>query len=151
NFGVHYIDFIHRALGETAPLSVTALGGRFGQIDDNREIPDTAEVLWQYPNQTLVSFSQFNASAAPAGLRGAGIELRGTKGTLYILGNGYEIVPEMITDHEFPVRTPVDRNSERQQWRAGEKRLIEPKKGTGDPDTAHHARNFLDCVKSREK
>jgi hypothetical protein len=31
------------------------------------------------------------------------------------------------------------------------KRMIEPKKVTGDADTARHARNFLDCVKNREK
>ena len=29
--------------------------------------------------------------------------------------------------------------------------MIEPKKGTGNADTAHHARNFLDCVRSRQR
>ena len=150
NFGVHYIDFIQWALGKEAPLAVTALGGRWAGIQDNREIPDTLEALWQYPGETLVTFSQFNATAAPAGLRGGEIEFRGTKGTLYVQGNGYEIVPDAITEHEFPDRTPVDRAYER-TWRQGEQPLIAPKKVTGDSDTAHHARNFLDCVKSREK
>ena len=150
NFGVHYIDFIHWALGQTAPLAVTAMGGRFGGIDDNREIPDTLEVLWQYPGQTLVTFSQFNANAAPAGLRGGEIEFRGTKGTLYLQGNGYEIVPDAVTQNEFPARSPADRAHER-GWRTGEKPLIAPQKRQGDSETSRHARNFLDCVKSRAK
>lgn len=149
NFGVHYIDFIHWALGQNAPRAVTAMGGRFAEIQDNREIPDTLEVLWQYPGDTLVTFSQFNATAAPAGLKGGEIEFRGTKGTLYLQGNGYEIVPDLVTENEFPARTPVDRASER-KWRQGEKALIAAKKAAGDADTARHARNFLDCVKSRK-
>ena len=48
NFGVHYLDAIHWALGHDAPLAVTAMGGKFA-IDDNREVPDTLEVLWTIP------------------------------------------------------------------------------------------------------
>ena len=138
------------ALGQTAPRSVVALGDKFSGVEDNREIPDTLEAIWQYPGDTLVTFSQFNATAAPAGLRGGEIEFRGTKGTLYVQGNGYEIVPDAVTQNEFPARTPTDRAYER-QCRTGEKQLIPPRKGTGDSDTARHARNFLDCVKSRAK
>jgi Oxidoreductase family, C-terminal alpha/beta domain len=36
-------------------------------------------------------------------------------------------------------------------YRVGSKPVIEPRSGKGDADTAHHARNFLDCVRSREK
>jgi predicted dehydrogenase len=147
NMGVHYLDLIHMALGQTAPLAVTALGGRFA-LEDNREIPDTLEVLWEYPGKTLVTFSQFNANAAPAGLKGD-VEFRGTKGTLYLVGNGYEIVPEAVPNLEFPVQNPVDRSQGR-RYREDRKKLIEPKKATGDTDTGRHARNFLDCVKSRQ-
>jgi hypothetical protein len=124
------------------------MGGKFAGIEDNREIPDTLEVLWQYPADTLVTFSQFNATAAPAGVRGGEIEFRGTKGTLYLQGNGYEVIPDDVGINEFPARTPTNRAYER-QWRVGARPLIPPKKVTGDSDTARHARNFLDCVKSR--
>jgi predicted dehydrogenase len=124
------------------------MGGKYA-LEDNREIPDTIEVLWEYPGGTLVTFSQFNATAAPAGLRGGEIEFRGTKGTLYLQGSGYEVVPDALTPNEFPARNPADRHYE-SQWRVGEKTVIEPRKGRGDADTAHHARNFLDCVKSRQ-
>ena len=149
NFGVHYMDAIQWALGHDAPLAVTAMGGKL-VIEDNREIPDTLEVLWTYPGGTLVTFSQYNATAAPAAKdRRVEIEFRGTKGTLYLYSDGYEIVPDVITPNEFPARTPVDRQLER-GYRVGAKPQIEARSRTGgDADTAHHARNFLDCVKSR--
>ena len=149
NFGVHYTDAIQWALGHDAPLAVTAMGGKL-VVEDNREIPDTLEVIWMYPGNTLVTFSQFNASAPPAGLRNGEIEFRGTKGTLYLQGNGYEVVPESVTPNEFAARTPLDRNLER-GWRVGAKPMIEPKKGAGRADTEYHARNFLDCVRSRQQ
>ncbi len=148
NFGVHYLDFIQWALGQTAPQTVTALGGKVA-IDDNREIPDTLEVLWQYAGGTLVTFSQFDATAAPAGLHGADIEFRGTKGTLYLQGDGYQVVPDALSPHAYPARTPTNRAYER-GYRTGEATLIAAQMVRGDSDTRHHARNFLDCVKSRQ-
>jgi predicted dehydrogenase len=149
NFGVHYMDAIQWALGHDAPLAVTAMGGKFA-VEDNREVPDTLEVLWTYPGGTLVAFSQYNATAAPAARdRRIEIEFRGSKGTLYLFSDGYEIVPDEITPNEVPARTPLDRQSER-GYRSGAKPLISASKHTGGKaDTADHARNFLDCVKSR--
>jgi predicted dehydrogenase len=148
NFGVHYLDVIHWALGQDAPLAVTAMGGKF-VIRDNREVPDTLEVIWTYPGNTLVTFSQFNASAPPAGQPRAEIEFRGTKGTLYIYSNGYEVVPESVTPNEFAARTPVDRSRER-GWRTGAKPMIVARKQSGKAPTEAHARNFLDGVRSRQ-
>ncbi len=147
NFGVHYIDMIHSALGVDAPIAVTAMGAKLA-LDDNRDIPDTLEVLWTYPGGTLVTFSQFNASAPPAGLRDGEIEFRGTKGTLYLRGDGYDIVPDSLTPNEFPARTPTDRSLER-GYRTGSRPVIEPRAAQGKADTAYHARDFLDCVRHR--
>ncbi len=147
NMGVHYLDQIHWALGQSAPLTVTAMGGKFA-VEDNREIPDTMEALWHYPGNTLVTYTQFNANSAGATAKPCEIEYRGTKGTLYLKSNGWEVVPENITPNEFPRRTPMDRNIER-GWRTGEAPMIEPKKASGRADTSDHARNFLDCIKNR--
>lgn len=151
NFGVHYLDFIHSALGQDAPLAVTAMGGRFAGMNDNREIPDTLEAIWQYPGDTLVTFSQFNATAAQWSTPGCEVELRGTKGTLYLYGNGYEVVADEIKEHEFPARSPIARDQEK-LYRMS-KKMIEPRKAaaSSSADTVPHARNFLDCVKSRQK
>ena len=149
NFGVHYLDMIHWSLGQDAPLAVAAMGGKFA-ITDNREVPDTLEVMWHYPGSTLVTFSQFNATALPgSSIRNCEIEFRGTKGTLFLLSNGYEVVPDNLTPNEFPPRTPVDRALER-GYRTGSKPAIAPRQAKGTAPTGLHARNFLDCVRSRQ-
>lgn len=151
NFGVHYMDVIQWALGQKAPTAVTAMGGKFAGMEDNREVPDTLEVLWTYPGGTLVTFSQFNASSQPAGINSGQIEFRGTTGTLYLQSNGYQVVPEETRIHEFPANNPTNRAAER-PWRTEKKKLIEASSGKGDGDgTALHARNFIDCIRSRQQ
>jgi len=68
---------------------------------------------------------------------------------MYFRLNGYDVVPEVITPNEFAARTPIDREVER-GWRVGAKPEIEAKKVDGQIKDADHARNFLDCVKSRK-
>jgi predicted dehydrogenase len=148
NFGVHYLAQIHRSLGVDAPKAVVAIGGKFANYD-NREVPDTMEVVWHYPGDVLVTFSQFNATGAPPAGKPCEIEFRGTKGTMYFSTGGYEIVPEIVTPNEFAARTPIDRDLER-GWRKGARAQIEAKKVTGRMKDADHARNFLDCVRSRK-
>lgn len=148
NFGVHYLAQIHRSLGVDAPLSVMAMGGKFANYD-NREVPDTMEVVWHYPGDILVTFSQFNATAAPGAARPCEIEFRGTKGTLYFRTDGYEVVPDLITPNEFPARTPINRELER-NYRSGEKPQIQPYSVKGSIRDADHTRNFLDCIRSRK-
>jgi predicted dehydrogenase len=148
NFGVHYLAQVHWALGVDSPHSVAAIGGKFANYD-NREVPDTMEVLWHYPGDTLVAFSQFNATGAGAATRPAEIEFRGTLGTLYFNLTGYEVVPEVILPGEFPARTPLNRAKER-GYRSGGRPQIEARKSVGRIRDADHARNFLDCVKSRK-
>lgn len=151
NFGVHYMDFIRMALGKRSPRAVTALGGRF-TVKDNREIPDTCEVLWDF-DDCMVVFTQYNANGAPPNAKGAELEIRGTKGTMYLQSGRWEVVPERTTEVLFGQRTPLDRNLER-GYGPSKKPAMEPVKSetqTGSADTTWHARNFIDCVKSRQK
>lgn len=149
NFGVHYVDMLRWCLGQDAPTAVTAMGGNYA-IEDNREVPDTAEILWEWPGKTLMVFSQYNASNAPANPGNREMELRGTRGTMYIDLNGWEVVPQRVTDVHVPARTPVDRVTER-GYNASRRTLIEPKEMKGHVDNMAHARNFLDCVKARNR
>ncbi|HTL28262.1 MAG TPA: Gfo/Idh/MocA family oxidoreductase [Tepidisphaeraceae bacterium] len=150
NTGAHYLDLIQWALNENAPRSVAAMGGKFADFD-NREVPDTLEAMWTYDSGTLVTFSQFNSSAAPAAVRPCELEFRGTKGTLYFKGDSFEVVPESIPSREYPILSPLDRAGA-VGWQKGSP-MIEPKlvKGTKINPTVIHARNFLDCVRSRDK
>ena len=156
NFGVHFVDVIRWFIGQDSPKAVTAIGGRYGGIKDNREIPDTLEVLWEFGGPTLVVFCQYNANNAPSNAKNSEIELRGTKGTMYIRNAHWEVVPEEIGD--FPagyVRgkgygNPVNREGAR----AGKRKPLIESKASGTAtayDTTAHARNFLDCMKSRAK
>jgi hypothetical protein len=108
------------------------------------------EAVWQYPGETLVTFSQFNATGATWSVPGCEVELRGTEGTLYLFGDGYEVVPDPISEDEFPARSPLTREQDG-RYRRNAKPLIEGKKSPrqSTADTAPHARNFLDCIKSR--
>jgi predicted dehydrogenase len=149
NFGTHYLDVIQWALGQDAPLGVFALGGKYA-IADNREIPDTMEVVWEYPGKTLVTMSQYNANNSPGNLRGWEIEFRGTKGTLLIHeSQGFQIVPERIRTKELPALSPIARQENAEQNKAArvEGKPFEVK---GKANTTDHTRNFLDCVKSRK-
>lgn len=147
NFGVHYMDMLRWACQKRSPRSVVAMGGRFA-VKDNREIPDTCEVLWDFGDMMMV-FVQYNANAAPASAaRGAEMEIRGTKGTMYIYGNKWEVVPERYTDMLFGQRTPLDRESER-GYSPSKKATIEGRSMEGASSTPPHVRNFIDAVKAR--
>src|SRR5262245_34278034 len=139
NFGTHYLDVIQWALGQDAPKAVFCVGGRYA-VKDNREIPDTLEAVWEYDG-TLVTFSQFNATAAQGNARGWQIEFRGTKGTLFIQeGSGYEIVPEKNRTKELPALSPIARKENSEQGRAT-KTVMDPASQKGRADTTFHARN----------
>ena len=118
NFGTHYLDVIQWALGRDAPRGVFAAGGHFS-VQDNRQIPDTMEVIWEYEGGTLVTMSQYNANTSPGSARGWEIEFRGTKGTLLMQeGQGYEIIPEKNRTREMPALSPLHRKEDTEQARA---------------------------------
>jgi predicted dehydrogenase len=147
NFGTHYLDFSHMVLGQQIPQAVTAMGAKIA-VEDNREIPDTLEALWTYPGGTMVTFSQYNANSAPADLRNSTVEVRGTKGTLYLSWWTFEVVPQEISDRDSPVQSPLDRGPAA-GWDNNRHTVISPRQVGGDDSTADHARNFLDCIRSR--
>jgi predicted dehydrogenase len=135
NWGVHYFDVIRWMAGETSPASLSAHGGVFA-VKDDRTIPDTAEVIFEHASGMLTSFGTYEASGNPV-LRSGEIELRGTLGTVYAGMDRIEIVPERGGAFQDPTprRKPL---------------TITSKDGYEDLDRAH-ARNFLDCVKSRQR
>jgi predicted dehydrogenase len=150
NMGAHYLDVIQWALGQDAPKAVACLGGKYA-VDDDREIPDTLQAVWEYDG-CLATFSQFNGNGAPGNVKNWSMMFRGDKGTLYLSDGtaGYEIVPENVRQEELPALSPVAREENRRQGRAvkpARKPLVV--KGQGDATTLH-ARNFLDSVKSRK-
>ncbi|MBD3267549.1 twin-arginine translocation signal domain-containing protein [bacterium] len=135
NWGVHYFDTIRWCLDELAPVSISAHGGRFA-VDDDRTVPDTAEVIFELP-QSLLVFGQYEASGGDAILHDAEIEFRGTLGNMFTGAEGGGFIIE-------PTRWG--------QFQEGGKKIEKQNSGDMDGDlTEQHIRNFVDCVKSRKQ
>ncbi|MDE0435479.1 MAG: Gfo/Idh/MocA family oxidoreductase [Bryobacterales bacterium] len=149
--GVHYLDLIQWGLGQDAPLSVTAIGGKYA-IQDNRQTVDTMEALWLFPGATLLTFSDFSCNAAPVTATKPFLaEWRGTKGTVYVYGDGWEAIPERQASMPAPGGIPLPGHRERrQEFRDSYEPAMEARQAEGRADTRFHIRNFLDCIKSRE-
>jgi hypothetical protein len=109
------------------------------------------QAIWEYDG-CLVTFSQVNGHGAPGNLKGVSMMFRGSTGTLYLSDGaaGYEIVPENVRTEELPALSPIAREENRVQGRAVKPaRKPAVAKGAGE-SAVLHARNFLDCVKSRQ-
>ncbi len=150
NLGAHDIDVVQWAMQVKGPAAVASSGGRFA-LEDNGETPDTQDALFEYPGFTAV----FSMREASAGNRGEGkLEFFGTKGSLGIDRTGFEIHPDLKIDPlnaiprfaGHPAGGPQRSGAPPQPW-------IEPFKmaGSSAEQLSLHVRNFLDCVKSRER
>ncbi len=135
NHGVHALDLIRWGLNETAPSRIAALGGIYA-IDDSRDIPDTAQILLEWPSGALATWGQYEANSGPAlaGPPAAFVEFYGTEGTLWLGAERLVIRP--ATGGQF--------QSSAARMKAEDK--------SGGPDVLdEHVRNFLDCIKSRQQ
>jgi len=134
NNGVHYLDTIRWLTDDLAPTSICAMGGRYA-VDDDRTIPDTLEVTFEFPTGRLTVFGMYETCGNQTMALGGFVELRGTKGTLFVTDKSFEVLPESGGQFQSDVRKP----------------RMERMKVTGKDGnlTVQHARNFLDCVKSR--
>lgn len=134
NWGVHFFDVIRWMLDEEAPVSVSAHGGKFA-IDDDRTIPDTMQVIFEFASGRLLFFAQYEASHTP--LFPGDIDLRGTQGIIYASEGSFEVRPEgrgQFQTKDAPRSEPMSKSVP-----------VDNGKLTSD-----HMRNFLDCIKSRE-
>jgi len=130
---VHYFDVMRWMVGEEAPTTLSAHGGVFA-VKDARTVPDTAEVIFELPTGMLMTFGTYEANGHP-GLKAGEIELRGTLGTAHAGIDRFEITPE--------------RGGQFQDPKPRRKPQAEVEKATYEGLDRAHARNFLDCVKSR--
>ncbi len=134
NWGVHYLDLIRWLIGEQAPRAVTAVGGKY-ILQDDRTIPDTMEVTFEFPSGAVAIFGVYEAAGGKMFPYGE-VEFRGTLANLYASARGYRI--EATEDGQFQ-----DRGA-----------LTESVRKDLDPSediTVNLIRNFLDSVKSRKK
>lgn len=136
NNGVHFLDLIRWMLGEKAPVAISAHGGNY-VIDDDRTIPDTLHVTYEFASGKIVTINILEGTTGPFMPFGY-IEVRGTKGTIYTHENEYKLVPAVAG-----------------QFQSYDKPLQEENFSVADPklrdSTTNLINNFLDCVKSRNQ
>ncbi len=138
--GVHIADLVHWYMGAREPRSVTASAQWVRVAKPNPEQPpDTFAITWQYDKfvmsyaNTFMPVPEYNADH--------GTYFFGTLGSLHVNRTSYTARP-------LPGRAPA----------AGQPAPPPPFEAVnqsfryvGGPSDQAHARNFLDCVKSRQK
>jgi len=140
NWGVHYMDVIRWMIGEKAPSSITAHGGKYC-VKDDRDIPDTMEVLFEFDSGSVVQFSIHEATSGGV-IEGGEVELGGTKASLVADQDGYTVQPSKPGQFQ-------DWNTlaEKQEYSLeGDAKIGDL--GIKENSTGNLIRNFLDCVKS---
>jgi predicted dehydrogenase len=153
NLGQHSLDIVHWFLGARAPVAVTSAGGRFG-LKDNGETPDTQTALFEYPGwQATWSMRECCRGSAPA----SGLEFCGTRGSLSISRRGFVVTPDsrVVPDDAIPrfggphpVGGPA-RTGQREAPKSAWTAALEDRSGNEFDQFRRHARNFLDCIRSR--
>jgi predicted dehydrogenase len=155
---VHLITSIHFILGATMPSNVVATGGILMR-NDGRQVPDTLDALFEYPEGFHVNMaSTFNAE----GVIGNGIHFLGTDGTL-VLPLGGSSMTYGIDSHREGYSYSIDSwpkalqekfmdvgNRREEAARKAPAPTEVSAKGSTDPTTLHLA-EFFDCVRSRKQ
>jgi predicted dehydrogenase len=136
DWGVHLIDIVHWAMDDDAPLSASAMGGKYF-IQDNRETPDTLLASLEYKN-FVVTYENRLLNARGVDGKGYGILFYGTDGTLFVDRGGFEIYPEGTTARDGLTT-----------FRTAPARMGLPRRG-GDVSHEEHVKNFLECMRTRK-
>ncbi len=125
DWGIHLLDIVHMAMNEAMPSSITSLGGKFW-LNDNRDTPDTLQVTYEYPG-FIATYENRNSNGQSMFEKSYGITFHGSKGTLFVDRSMYKLIPE----------------------RGATLEAVEAKSSNNANDA--HWRNFLECVKTRQK
>ncbi|MEO1994264.1 MAG: Gfo/Idh/MocA family oxidoreductase, partial [Planctomycetaceae bacterium] len=125
NDGVHQVDLARWALGLKAPNAVSCSGAKLGSKGDAQQTPDTMVVTWEYDDLLFV-FEQRDFT--PYRMLGHRLDndniFYGDKGYMMVDRDGYRVIYKNERGPEF-----------QKTWQ----------------DDGAHYRNFIDCVKSRQR
>jgi predicted dehydrogenase len=142
DWGVHLNDIVLWALDAKGPQAVSASGGIWA-VEDDRDTPDTLQVVYDFPDCAL-TYSMRKGNGLAFNGKSYGILFCGTDGALMLDRSGHQIIPDKVilpygiklVYGEVPQRTI---NLEASEFKAK------------DDGTNQHVRNFLDCLKTRER
>jgi predicted dehydrogenase len=138
DWGVHEIDIALFAMEATAPLSVTASGGKVAYPDDASETPDTLQAMYQYDKFNMLWEHATGIDNGPYSRR-EGIAFIGNNGTLVVDRGGYEVFVER----------------EAQGYAASGNPKMQPVEAFKKPQEVNyldlHTQNFIDAVKKNDQ
>jgi predicted dehydrogenase len=129
NWGAHHLDIARWIVDEIAPANVSGAGGRFA-LTDGGETPDVQQVTYRFSKSVVTWTTSEIGEGDPLTLN-----IYGTKGMMTLLRSGFHIKPETTTKPGSKEKIP----------------LMDAMDVKGDDLNVPHVRNFLDCVKSRNK
>jgi len=154
---VHLITSIHFIMDAKVPSSVMTAGGILVR-KDGREVPDTLDALFVYPEEFNVNMgSTFNNASIPD----QGMAFLGTKGSLTLLGNSFSVAPENPKEGYGYAIDSCPKSLQEEFMNMGTHRaeanppIIEEGtvsyKDQGTDSVVLHMLEFLDCVRSRRE
>ena len=130
NWGAHHLDIARWIVGADAPSAVSGFGGRYA-LTDGGETPDVQQVTYQFPKVVVTWTMSEVAEGKPSTL-----DIYGTKGMLTLLRGGFQVQPEMLSAGK---------------GKKDRKPAMEALNVKGSDLNGAHVRNFLDCMKSRQR
>ncbi len=153
DWGVHLTDVMcwYMNADEKAPLITSAVGYYSNPNDDPAErAPDTFSVVWRY-DKFVATFTNAVPPSGAAGMSEMyGNWFYGQKGVLLVNRYGYELRPVVraMPGRGGEAAPPPALKPEREMDPQGMSENPDSKFGSA---TVRHCRNFLDCVKSRQR
>ncbi|MFB3825948.1 MAG: Gfo/Idh/MocA family protein [Bryobacteraceae bacterium] len=149
NLGAHDLDFVYLLMNTRGPSSVFSAGGRLALSDDNGETPDTQDAILQYRGFNVT----ISIREASGGRRqGGGTEFFGTKGSMTIGRNGYQVWPDQRIAPQKQIPPWSDPPGHPQPVAVEPGPRTEARKSEGEAEPMErHVRNFIDSVKSRKR
>jgi len=142
DWGVHLNDIVLWALDSKGPKSASTTGGIF-TTDDDRDTPDTMQVVYEFPGCTL-TYSMRKGNGLKFNGHDYGILFCGTDGSLLLDRRGHEVIPDKVIE-PYGFRAV---HGERKLRKITLEEETFKAKGDGIKE---HVQNFIECLHSREK
>lgn len=129
DWGVHLLDYALYGMNVTTPRSIMATGGKYGYPDDACETPDLLQTIYDFDGFTVLWDHAIGIDDGAYG-RSHGVAYVGENGTLVVDRNGWEVIPERVNGVPRMEAVPLH-------------------KAYGGGGLNLHAKNHLECIKSR--
>ena len=144
DWGVHLVDVAHWYLkADTRAPLLTSAAAQYVTLDnpERDQCPDAFSISWQY-DDFVMSFTNTTVQDWEFGRQGT--YFFGPNGSLLVHRAGFEIRPRPV-----PAARPGQPPRPPNPLQARRRPFVE--NYDDDPDTIAHTREFLDCVKSRQR